>query len=539
MIATLLLGWVLQLALAMAIATVGWMLAGWMVRRLSWSGLAWIEQLALGALIVIVLLAVGGVLMALVPFGVRRLIGLAVLAGVLVASVVGWRRGAWLALRSAPLAQRLAAGATLALAALALGLAWWPARLPSVLIDGPYVVKQDLPVVRVQHIGGTLPIDNAVPHVASEYLLRGISFGNERPMLPGQEMSNRPVLVSFVLMPWRALLAMPPEQQGPMPRFVYVGTSWPDFSVLLQDRWAWAVSVSIGTALNALLLLAVGAWLTVRRKVAPAMVVAFALLALSSPYVLIQTFFTWPKALAGFFIVLAYLAARRGLSPWVTGVVLGLAYWSHPYAMVYAGGFGLWWLWRGLTTSGAASSGLRLATYHAISFVVVIAPWFIWTRIWLDIPSDLVAQNFLQAGQRWIDFAWVRMLNLLTTLAPMHLQVYPYEIGSVIRNASVNVTGALGLLPALWLLRAWMRGPWDRQAAVWLPLLVPALLLVTVFSIPAVPAVHGLQPLILLGLAVAVAQVWTLQRERLLWLLVLGQVVVNGVLLGRHLMKML
>jgi hypothetical protein len=458
-----------------------------------------------------------------------------VLAGLIVMSIAALRLGALAALLAAPVQQRLAAGAALLLALIALGLAWWPAQLPPVLIDGPYVVKQNLPAVRVQHISGALPIDNAIPHVASEYLLRSISFASERPLMPGQEVSNRPVLTSLVLMPWRALLPIPTEQVGQLPRFSYVGASWPDFSIFLQDHSAWAVSVAIGSALNALLLLAVGAWLTVDRRAGTSATLLFSLLALSSPYVLIQTFYTWPKALAGFFIVIAYIALRRGLSPLASGTALGLAYLSHPYAVAYAVGFGLWWLGRSTAGAEATTSRLKPPAQFVVAVVVVVAPWFIWSRLWLQIPSDLVAQNLLQAGQRWIDFAWVRSLNLVATLAPLHLQIYPYEAAAVFRSASVNLCGAMGLIPALFLLRDWIKRPGYHLTVAAFPILLPALLLVAIFSGPAIPAVHGLQPLVVMGLATAVSGSDPVTRCRLILLGLIGQVVINLLLTGQYL----
>ena len=168
-------------------------------------------------------------------------------------------------------------------------------------------------------------------------------------------------------------------------------------------------------------------------------------------------------------------------------------------------------------------------------FRVVVAPWFIWSRLWLQIPSDLVAQNLLQAGQRWIDFAWVRSLNLVATLAPLHLQIYPYEAAAVFRSASVNLCGAMGLIPALFLLRDWIKRPGYHLTVAAFPILLPALLLVAIFSGPAIPAVHGLQPLVVMGLATAVSGSDPVTRCRLILLGLIGQVVINLLLTGQYL----
>jgi hypothetical protein len=511
----LLLGWSFQLLFALMIIGVGHAVSQYISKYMKWPELVWLERIAFGALIVIIVLFIGGVLITQLPYALRRIASFIFIALLLLNSLVALWLGGWRDLRTASIQQHIVATSTLGIAMMALSMAWLPVQLPNELIDGPYVVKKDLPAVRVQHISGTLPIDNAIPHVATEYLLRDISFAKERPLMPGQEVSNRPIMVSFLLVPWHAIVSMPPKQHESMPRFEYVGQSWPDFSVLLQDSNAWAVSVALGAALNSLLILIAGVWLVRQPFVGKRELILFALLAVSSPYVLVQTFFTWPKALAGFFIILGYFSIVRGLPVAIAGVAMGLAYWSHPYAIVYFIFFAVWLSLRGSNLDG---QGLKLSMNYfvkfALIFALVVAPWFIWTRLILHIPSDLVSQNLSQGGQRWQDFLWIRIVNFYTTLAPTFLQIYPFNSNVIFRSMSVNFAGGLGLIPFLVLVHKIAKNGYSNFIDLALPLLLPGVALIAIFSNLAVPALHGLQPLILLGIASAIAHLPNLKFNR-------------------------
>jgi hypothetical protein len=76
-----------------------------------------------------------------------------------------------------------------------------------------------------------------------------------------------------------------------------------------------------------------------RRRIA---VAAAALVALS-PFVLNQTYFTWPKLLAGSFVIVATVALLRRRSL-LAGLLLGLAYLAHPSALFAVPALMLGWL---------------------------------------------------------------------------------------------------------------------------------------------------------------------------------------------------
>lgn len=538
----------LQLLFALFVAGAGHAAAAPLARRLRLAEPSWLERLCFGAVLVVATLAVLGWLIALSPWAARRALGIAGLALLFLASIWTLARGGWRAAAQAPRAEQLYGAGYLALCVGALMLALWPVRLPASLPDGAYVAKHDLLPVRVQYSTGNLPTDNALPHVVSEYLLRDIAFLRERPIMPGQEVTNRPILAALTFLPFRAAFRMPQASAGPLPRFEYVGTQWPDFSALMRDETAYRISQAIGISLNALLLLGAGAFALRIGPSAPVLSLSILGLALSSPYVLFQTYFTWPKALAGFFLLMGWLAATRWRSAPVAGVSVGLAYLSHPYAIVFLAAHMGWHGWNALKALQyrndvtAPRTNLRTSIGQAfvvlVAFAVVTAPWFVWSKWMLQIPTDLVAQNFIQAGQRWRDFAWVRPVNFLNTFLPVHLLAYPFDVVQLVRSSAVNFAGAVGFVTLLALVHRLCAGTDLGRATTWWLWIFPSALLVLVFSNQAVPALHGLQALVLVGIAAAAVHLWD-RMGRQAWMLLFGsQVVINGLLMLSYLKKL-
>jgi len=98
----------------------------------------------------------------------------------------------------------------------------WPAALP----DGPYIFKTHTLNVKIQYLVA-LPVDNAIPHIVTEFFLRKISFKEEHPILPNNEVSNRTILMSLVALPFRAVLGWNQRAEGALGTYKYVGQEWP------------------------------------------------------------------------------------------------------------------------------------------------------------------------------------------------------------------------------------------------------------------------------------------------------------------------
>lgn len=531
---SLVLAFLLPAFFALLIVSLGEALAARLLARWLAAPSSWLERICLGAVAVILVLALFGLVVINLPYEWRQAVARAGLLLLAVGALGVFAARGWKALRAAPAQERLFFVGYAALCVLSMALALFPARLPSTLIDGPYVAKHDLLGVRVQYTTGNLPTDNAIPHVVSEYLLRDISFRTEHPIMPGQEVTNRPILAAVLIAPFRAATYMPPRQSGPLPRFTYVGSEWPDFSVLMRDERGYRVSQAIGIALNALLLLVLGAFASRAFPVSLGMALAICGLFLTSPYFLFQTYFTWPKALAGFFVICAWLSTRMGRIPVLTGIALGLAYLSHPYAIAFFGAYLLWYVWQAWLRRRSAAA-IDVASL-VVAFAITVAPWLLW-KASLALPSDLVAQNLIIPGQKPIDFLWVRIANSLNAFLPGHLLGYPFDVMRIVTGSAVNVAGAIGVLAAIVLLhRSFSAKPEVGSMVLWG---IPAALLIGVFSNAAVPALHGMQPLIAVLLAIAVIHCFGwLGARGAAWVLG-GQAAVNVVLMARYFKKLL
>ena len=212
-------------------------------------------------------------------------------------------------------------------------------QFPESLPDGLYVFKTHTTNVKVQHLTG-LPADNYIPFAVAEFFLRGVSFKKARPILPGNEVSNRTILMSLVVLPFRVALGAPRDHPQ-LGTYNYLGRKWPDVEIeygrLLRPVCGRRLGPEFAVAPRASSFF-VPAWERI-----PSCPLGAALY-VTNPYFIAQTIYTWPKALAGFFILLAWTSMRRSHSPLIVAALMALAYHSHPYAIVFAGCAGIFYL---------------------------------------------------------------------------------------------------------------------------------------------------------------------------------------------------
>jgi hypothetical protein len=361
-------------------------------------------------------------------------------------------------------------------------------RSPRPLPEGVDIFKTPTTNVTIQHLT-SLPADNYIPFVVSEFLLRGISFKKERPILPANEVSNRTILMSLVAVPFRAALGAPYDHPE-LGTFHYLDRDWPDVAKLNTNGAFEQFSV-IGLVLNSLLLL--GAIILSAGFGANSVVPLATLLYVTNPYFIGQTIYTWPKALAGFFILLAWHSIRARHRPVVVAALMGVAFHCHPYALAFAGWAALFYLlqwWR-------QKSGLPALLVYLFTFIAILLPWIIWTRHVLHIPSDLIAQNFSGPGTEValaspMNFIWIRVHNLFYTICSTIFLLYPFDLGAALERWFVSLPGVVGLVliyPALARCAELPRPrPW-----LWYGLIGPALSILAIYSCPALLVLHGFQ----------------------------------------------
>jgi len=380
-----------------------------------------------------------------------------------------------------------------------------PVKLPNELRDGPYVIKQDLLNVRIQFITGDMPADNVIPHVVSEYLLRDISFKSNRPILPGQEITNRPILASLIIVPFQCAIKLPKKIGDRLPTFTYLGIKWPDYSVLLQDQSAYKISLIIGILLNSLFLIIVG-FLASKLLNNKLLNLLLFLLILSSPYFIIETIFVWPKLAAAAMIFCSYVFYNYKINNWFVGFFGGLAYLFHPYAIVYVFSYIVFLLVGTSFNFIKRDKSLAIKNFIFLfkflsGFCVVTLPWWIFSFS-LGIKSNLASQNFFIPGQSLVDFTWVRLVNLFNMIVPAQLERYPFDPKAVYLLSHFNIFGAIGSFVLFVVLFRSFPTHLNRFTLILWGL--PALLIVLVFSNVAVPLLHGMQPLVALMLVLCV-----------------------------------
>ena len=372
---------------------------------------------------------------------------------------------------------------------LSLGLLHVDVRFPEPLPDGRYVFKTHSMNVKIQYLT-SLPADNYIPFAVGEFFLRGLSFKKERPILPGNEVSNRTILMSLVVLPFRAALGARHDHPN-LGTYNYIGRDWPDVSKL-NTRNGFEQFAVVGMFLNSLMLL--GVFVFCSSLGATSILPLATLLYVTNQYFIAQTVYTWPKALAGFFILLAWNSIRNGHTPAIVAALMALAWHSHPYAITFAACAWLFYLtqWR------REESRVPSAVLYLFVFGLVVAPWIIWTRIVLQIPSNLVAQNFSGPGSEaaWasvINFVWIRLWNLFCLISSTTFMIYPFDLKAVLNAWQFSLPGVVGLVLIYPALAKCAELPKPRPW-LWYGLLGPALLILAILSYPALPVLYGYQP---------------------------------------------
>jgi len=404
--------------------------------------------------------------------------------------------------------------------------------------DGAYVNKENINSVRIQRLAGNLPADNVLPFIAQEYLAKDLSFTENSPILPGQPVTNRPFLVSLLALPFRLVLLPIENETKVLPKFSYVGQDWPDYRILARNQLGYAAFMGVGVFLNASLLLAAGLFgLQIWRE--KKYDILLILLFISSPFYIFQTIFLWPKSLAAFYILFGahiYLKSRLAFA---SGLLLGLAYLSHPYAVGY---FIVGLLFILGINFRDKIKGLKSAGQFSISFLITILPWVVWRDFIVNIPSNMVSQNLFVDGMVWQEFIWVRVVSVMRELLPVHFLANSFQYVNFYIEGSLNLVGAVGTLFFIGIIlipfsnltnssaniksrgNSWV----SNLKGVFLYSLISSVLLACSFSFIGVPLVHGGQILPVICMMLGVY--WLVGASRSANFLGWIQVAVNALL---------
>jgi hypothetical protein len=167
---------------------------------------------------------------------------------------------------------------------------------------------------------------------------------------------------------------------------------------LIDDLGYWQSELVL-VLLNAFVVLAIGrlAWSIAGRRAA----LIAGLLAAMNPFVLTHSFFTWPKMLAAFFVLLHYVCVRERRSGVLVGATAALAYLAHPLSALF--------VIPSLVVS--CRRGVRSIAASLGTIVVLLAPWQIWTLAYahpsrmLTYPLGYTMQDPDQLGDE-LRVAW-------------------------------------------------------------------------------------------------------------------------------------
>lgn len=235
-----------------------------------------------------------------------------------------------------------------------------------------------------------------------------------------------------------------------------------------------------------------------------------------SPFFIYNSFFSWPKSLVAFFVLLMWglLIENRLRYAVLAGVVAGLAYLSHDLAVLYIGASALYLIvsrrWRDLLIMSGISAAFA-------------SPWLYVSAIMFKKPSTFIyyplsTNGIPQVSQRAqvvraflstspIEILMVRVNNLFYLLSPYQLLTSEgnQEVGRRLWALSLfSTTGALGvglLIPVYLAIFKVI-----RKTSYWIFVLTPVVLSVIIIGWPkGLGALHFAQPVVVLftGLAIA------------------------------------
>ena len=319
-----------------------------------------------------------------------------------------------------------------------------PFKMPEKLQDGPYVFKTQKNLhVKIQALTGDLPADNFIPFVFSQYLLRGISFEKNRPMLPGQEVSNRTVLMGLDAVYFLSIFDMPLKMKNNiLDKFKYVGTEWPNVGKFGNDNEAFSIFLDMGIILNSLFLFSV--FMLISKIFGNNKAIGSIFLLLLFPFVINQIIFTWPKFLVAYFLIASIYLIITRKNLFLISLFLALSYHSHPMAIVYVGFIILYFFIKNYIYN-EKKNALKNTIILILVTSLLVSPWIIWTNFIVKITSDLVTQNAITSDYGVYSLIKVRLDNLYLLFFPWQMSGATDFTNRIFSEMLFTFAGAVGV----------------------------------------------------------------------------------------------
>lgn len=227
-------------------------------------------------------------------------------------------------------------------------------------------------------------------------------------------------------------------------------------------------------------------WDLVRRLGGGAAARLAVLLAATTPFLVHEVWFTWPKLLAASFVLLAGICVieRRGLR---SGLLVGIGYLMHPSALLSVTGLGLLALWP-LKGASWKRPRLKTAACFVLGAAVCLLAWRLvngshYTQDTFSEYIRMAAPNLHPSAIEWLTF---RAESVVNTLVPLVLPVF-YSDSVWINAVGESSPASIHFFFQYWdglpfgagilffpllliaLFRAWRLWPWPITATVIVP----------------------------------------------------------------------
>ena len=302
------------------------------------------------------------------------------------------------------------------------------------LPDGPYVYKNWIPPVANQWASGDLPSDNSLPYFTAEFLIRDLPLNEVHPIMPGQEIVNRTFGIPMIYLSIRQFFNYESNKIS-VPNFDYVNTSWPNITVLYNEK-SYLLFNSMSIVFNGFLVFVIFFIVSRRIKLFGKGYPAAILLGIF-PFLVHQTFYTWTKSFCIAFSLLAiynYLISRKYLA----GVFAAIAFQVHPMATIVIATLIIFGILKDRKIP------FKFSIFPAISFLF----WQLWIMT-TELNSDLLQQNIF-SNQSLVDHISARIGSIGVFLNPGVFSVYPFNLRDFTK--AWNLAGLLLALGFLLLL---------------------------------------------------------------------------------------
>jgi len=308
--------------------------------------------------------------------------------------------------------------------------------LPIYPQDIPFFHTTDIQSTRVPLLGG----DPELPYRTAQFLLNRMDPNKEVYYGYNWLISDRTPLMGIVTAFFLSALGVQPPRER-----LLSSLSISDFRDAESHGGFWIFRI-VGGALDSLIVLSAFALLTTwfNRKIARISLVFLVII----PFVVWNVFYTSPKSMAAYFILLCYYLITRPKPTrsdfMLAGFFVALGFLSHSMTTFYVIGafaFGF------LSTSKNLRERLR-ATWMVIVSALTILPWMVWTTFVYAHPSkfllypitvdigellespNTVLQHFLTVKPQHV--IWIRAVNALRTLIPFPLTLTPQDMASIV-----------------------------------------------------------------------------------------------------------